>query len=310
MHTALPLLIAGVLTTVSCASLEPSKDSQPPAYTSTSSNFRSFVNAEALARYLRADSRAGPLVIAHRGGATFAYPENALATFRRALRYGPALIELDIQMARDQTYVILRDETLDRTTTGTGRVADQSLTDLRRLLLVDELGIITPFPIPTLDEVLAWSAGRTILMLDIKADIPIAGVLEAIQRHDASGRVIVMATSLPQALDVYQNAPDLVIAVPAADREELEAVLASQLDTTRLIVLSGLAEVNPEVVELAHTHRMRVVLGTVGLIDRRALEGGIAVYQSLVDRGVDMFVTDNVKMTSEAVAPYLPDSGQ
>ena len=174
----------------------------------------------------------------------------------------------------------------------------------------DGLDIITPFRISILGEALAWSEGRTILMLDIEAGVPVAGVLDAIWRHNAAGGGIVMAMSLAQALDVYLHAPDLVIAVPAANGDELKAVLSSRLDTTRLIVLGGLAEVNPEVVELAHKHRMRVVLGNVGLIDCRALQGGVAVYQPLVDRDVDMFVTDRVPLASEAVAPYRTDSGR
>ena len=72
-------------------------------------------------------------MLAHRGGATFAIAGKR--TCNLPPRAALAHIELDIQKARNRTVVILRDETLDRTTTGNGRVADHSLADLRSLHL-------------------------------------------------------------------------------------------------------------------------------------------------------------------------------
>jgi len=72
------------------------------------------------------------LVIAHRG-ASGTCPENTLASFRRAVAVGAAMIELDVQLTRDHAVVVIHDWTLDRTTSGSGRVEDMTLSEIRDL---------------------------------------------------------------------------------------------------------------------------------------------------------------------------------
>jgi glycerophosphoryl diester phosphodiesterase len=74
-----------------------------------------------------------PLLIAHRGGSALA-PENTLAAFRRALDWWRAdLLEIDVQPTRDGDALVIHDPTVDRTTDGTGRVADLTTAELKRL---------------------------------------------------------------------------------------------------------------------------------------------------------------------------------
>ncbi len=286
-----------------CASLEePAR--KAPAYARAADQYRAFADADARAAYLRAGSTAGPLVSAHRGGPTPAFPENALVTFERALRYTPALIECDVRMTRDSVLVLMHDETLDRTTTGEGTVAGQPFEALRKLLLVDDRSIITPFRIPTLDEALAWSRGRTVLTLDVKDDVPPAHIVRAIRRMNAENRVVLITYTLAAAQHVHQLAPDLMISASAETLAEAQALLDSGIDHARLIVFTGVGEVKPDVIDLLHTHGIRAMLGTFGLVDDRAREGGAAVYQALIDRGVDVVATDMVPLAAEAVEAY------
>jgi glycerophosphoryl diester phosphodiesterase len=73
-----------------------------------------------------------PIVIAHRG-ASGTCPENTLAAFRRAAAVGAPMIELDVQLTRDGEVVVLHDDTLERTTTGSGPVRQRTLAELRGL---------------------------------------------------------------------------------------------------------------------------------------------------------------------------------
>ncbi|MDQ3928010.1 MAG: glycerophosphodiester phosphodiesterase, partial [Chloroflexota bacterium] len=73
-----------------------------------------------------------PLLIAHRGG-SLEVPENTLSAFRHAIRAGMRMVELDVQMARDGELVVIHDETVDRTTDGTGPVGSFTLEELQRL---------------------------------------------------------------------------------------------------------------------------------------------------------------------------------
>lgn len=107
-----------------------------------------------------------PLLSAHRGGAGPGYPENCIETFEHTLRHVLTMLEIDPRMTKDGYVVIHHDATLDRTTTGTGNVADKTLQALKQLRLRDTQGNVTDFQIPTLDEVLVWAKGKAIIVLD------------------------------------------------------------------------------------------------------------------------------------------------
>jgi glycerophosphoryl diester phosphodiesterase len=90
-----------------------------------------------LAYYLvQALLRSAPLMslqaIAHRGGLAYR-PENTLAAFQNAIDQGVDWLEFDVQMTKDGALVVIHDETVDRTTNGSGRVADMTLEQIRAL---------------------------------------------------------------------------------------------------------------------------------------------------------------------------------
>ncbi len=74
---------------------------------------------------------ADTVLIAHRG-LDDTYPENTLPAFEAALKLGMG-VEFDLAMTSDQQVVVLHDDTVDRTTNGSGRVAQMSLAELREL---------------------------------------------------------------------------------------------------------------------------------------------------------------------------------
>ena len=96
-----------------------------------------------------------PAVIAHRG-ASGTCPENTMAAFRRALEVGAHMIELDVQLTRDDAVVVLHDDTLERTTTGLGPIGALTLARVRELDAGRWFGpAFRDERVPTLDEVLA-----------------------------------------------------------------------------------------------------------------------------------------------------------
>ena len=75
---------------------------------------------------------ARPLVYAHRGSSG-AFAEHTRAAYLQAIADGADGVECDVHLTRDQHVVLLHDATLDRTSDGTGQVADRTLEELRRL---------------------------------------------------------------------------------------------------------------------------------------------------------------------------------
>ena len=72
------------------------------------------------------------LNIAHQGGES-EFPSNTLYAFRRSVRAGADMLELDVGVTRDGTVVVMHDTTVNRTTNGRGTVASHSLKKLRKL---------------------------------------------------------------------------------------------------------------------------------------------------------------------------------
>ena len=73
-----------------------------------------------------------PLVIAHRGGAKL-FPENTLFAFKNSLEMGVDVIELDVRSTSDGKLVVIHDAKVDRTTDGSGAIADMTFEQIRKL---------------------------------------------------------------------------------------------------------------------------------------------------------------------------------
>ncbi|QLQ21145.1 MAG: glycerophosphodiester phosphodiesterase [Paracoccaceae bacterium] len=103
------------------------------------------------------------LIYAHRGYSAN-YPENTLSAFEAALPYVDG-IELDVQLSKDGRLVVIHDETVDRTTNGTGWVKDMTLQELRQLKIDGYERI------PTLEEVLGLiERSNVTLNIELKTD--------------------------------------------------------------------------------------------------------------------------------------------
>ncbi|MEL7039259.1 MAG: glycerophosphodiester phosphodiesterase family protein [Cyanobacteria bacterium J06592_8] len=116
------------------------------------------------------------LVVAHRGGyyenGVTTLPENSLATIEQAIDEGVEMVELDVWKTEDGEYVIIHDQTVDRTTTGSGRVDEFTLEELKELnLIIEDTGEVTSEKIPTLEEALEAVDGEILFNVDIKLPV-------------------------------------------------------------------------------------------------------------------------------------------
>jgi glycerophosphoryl diester phosphodiesterase len=102
-----------------------------------------------------------PKIIAHRGASVYA-PENTLAAFELALELGADGIELDVMLSKDGKLVVIHDDTVDRTTDGTGRVKDLTLEELQSFNAGGHEKI------PGLDEVFDLVGGKFLINVELK----------------------------------------------------------------------------------------------------------------------------------------------
>ncbi len=168
-----------------------------------------------------------PLNIGHRGAAADA-PENTLAAFELALRQGADGIEFDVHLSADGVPVVIHDVRLDRTTSGTGHVADHSLRALRRLDAGSWFNRRYPHrarpryvggKIPLLAEVLGWVHERKCLaFLEIKKGTRNypgleKRVLEEIHRAGVASLVTVISFDLPTLRRLRRMDPGVALGI-------------------------------------------------------------------------------------------------
>lgn len=109
------------------------------------------------------------LVIAHRGASSEA-PENTLAAFRLALAQGCDAIELDIHLSADRRVVVCHDATIDRTTNGSGTIADMTAEELQQYDAGSWYGeSFKEERLPLLDEVLDLVPASVEINIEIKS---------------------------------------------------------------------------------------------------------------------------------------------
>ena len=105
------------------------------------------------------------LVVAHRGNWSIA-PENSVAAIDSAIQMKVDIVEIDIRKTKDGQLVLMHDDTIDRTTNGTGKVKDKTLAEIKQLRLKDKDGRLTEHTVPTLEEALLAAKGQIMVNLD------------------------------------------------------------------------------------------------------------------------------------------------
>lgn len=140
-------------------------------------------------------------IVAHRGSSADR-PENTLAAITRAIEAGATAVEADVRTTSDGHLVILHDATLDRTTTGSGNVAEKTLAEVRRLDAGSWFdGKYSDQQVPTLRDVLTACGGKIDVLLDLKQQgEPFARrVADEVKSHGSQQKTIVGVRTVEQA---------------------------------------------------------------------------------------------------------------
>lgn len=178
------------------------------------------------------------IISGHRGTIENGMPENSIVAMQEVLKYTPAIFEIDPRLTKDGIPVMVHDATLDRTTTGTGKVSDYTWKELKKLRLKDHKGNPTAYRINTLEEMIKWAKGKTILNLD-KKDLPLEMTAEIIRKHDAYAWVWVTVHTVEQAKFYLDKNPKQYMSMHIKDQKALETFKNSGLPYNRMIVYIG-----------------------------------------------------------------------
>ncbi len=254
---------------------------------------------------LRAQGRG--LASAHRGGPGPGLPENALETLAAGFAAGVRLFEVDVRRTKDGVLVLLHDETLERTTTGSGSLRSHSLQELAGVRLKDDAGALTQGRLPTLADALTWAVKRgAYLQLDIKPEVRFEDVVAAVWQARAADSVILIVYSTQAASRLARLAPDMTISAPAETAQDLTALQNAGVGLGRLAAWTGLTEKTAADYATLRGQGVEPILGTLGrpglrLDDRYAADGDVSEYAARVKDGVAILASDSAATVAKAL---------
>ena len=162
-----------------------------------------------------------PVVFAHRGASAHA-PENTIPSFELALTQGADAIELDAKLTSDGQIVVFHDATIDRTTEGTGRLAQKTLAELRSLDAGSSFSDqFRGTKIPTLEEVFEAVGKKIFINVELTnyatpRDALVEKVCALVRKHGLEKSVIFssfFASNLKQAERFLPEAPRGLLAL-------------------------------------------------------------------------------------------------
>jgi glycerophosphoryl diester phosphodiesterase len=229
--------------------------------------------------------------IAHRGVSGLA-PENTISAFNLAVKMGFPMIELDVQMTRDQQLVVIHDSTVNRTTNGAGAVADFRLAELRQLDAGSWFGReFSGEKIPTLLEVIHEVGGHCRLNIEVKkvntghSCRPIEeALIEALSEGVSRQSYLVSSFDYAVLTRIHKLAPHIKLAnlfsyLPLNLPKRIAAGILTAIHPHYFIV-------SKRMIETAHAHGLQVNVWTVDKPEQ---------ILSLIDLGVDGIITNYPK---------------
>ena len=227
-------------------------------------------------------------IASHRGGAALA-PENTLPAVEAALSGGFDYVEVDVSLTADGHPVLFHDATVDRTTDGSGALAELTLAEVQRLDAgASHDASFRGTRVPTAEQfldLLARRDGRALLDLKGEWDAVGAAALVAAIEHRGLERAVAVASFDARVLGLFGAASDVIARLVLLKQLPADVVEAAvQVGARGIIVDRKALLARPEAVDALQAAGMRVIVFTLNSDDQ---------WGEVTALGVDGIVTDD-----------------
>jgi glycerophosphoryl diester phosphodiesterase len=200
-------------------------------------------NVQKIREKLIDQTRKDVMVVSHRGVWREA-PENSLPAIAKAIELGVDIVEIDVAKTKDGHLVLMHDKTLERTTTGKGKVSDWTLDSLKTLKLKNGAGIRSKHNIPTLEEALLLSKGKIMVNID-KAYNLFDEVYVLLEKTGTTNQIIMKGNATASKVkEQFGKYLDKVIYMPIVNLDK---------NTAEQDVIDFLTQLNPVAIEFVYT---------------------------------------------------------
>ncbi len=263
--------------------------------------------AEQLSQQLRDADDDHIFVVAHRGDWRHA-PENSLQAIQNCIDMGVEMVEIDVRKTKDSVFILMHDDTIDRTTNGSGGVENMTWSELKVLKLTDPLKAVTNHRIPTLEEVLRVSERKILLNLDKVYD-HIDPITEYLKSEDLLHQVVfkgwmktyddfVRDFNIP--IDSIHFMP--IVSLDEANWREVIESYSTKNNPVAFEILFKEEGDHEEAITLIQNLNSRVWINSLWAIfnaghdDERAVNDPDGSYGWLISQGASIIQTDRPKL--------------
>jgi glycerophosphoryl diester phosphodiesterase len=250
------------------------------------------------------------LVIAHQGGEGLR-PSNTMASFSHAVELGVDVLEMDIHSTADDVIVVMHDDTVDRTTDGTGRIQDLTLQEIQSLdagyYWTDDSGESYPYrgqgiTVPTLEELFIAFPDMS-MNIEIKQESPsiVESFCQLLRDYEKVDSVLVASFHQATMEEFREKCPGVASSMVESEIRRffilntifLGAIFRAPSEAIQIPEFSGNLHVATErFVKAAHGHNVQVHVWTVNEIEDM---------ERMIDIGVDGIITDRPDRLIEVV---------
>ncbi len=236
---------------------------------------------------IRAQEGKSPLVIAHRGGNKWA-PENTMSAFAKSLKAGADGVELDIHRCKSGELIVIHDETLERTTNGSGFVKDKTWDELKNVSAGKWYSAeFENERLPLLKDVLTLADGKMIVDIEIKnAPIEYPGIEDdlasLLKDYKYPDKILISSFDHELIRRVHEKLPNIEVAFLDAGIVADVGEYASKIGAKAWN--AGYSELRADAVSRAHKSGLAVNVWTVN---------GNQKWDQAMDMKVDGIVTDD-----------------
>ncbi|HSB65087.1 MAG TPA: glycerophosphodiester phosphodiesterase [Anaerolineales bacterium] len=240
-----------------------------------------------------------PTIFAHRGSSAYA-PENTLAAFELALEQDADGIELDVKLSADGHVVVIHDDTVDRTTNGTGRVKSMTLAEIKKLDAGSKFAPkFKPQKIPTLEEVFNAVGGKLFINVELTnytspTDYLPDKVVSLIKEYHLEPSVLISSFNFIALCKAQMLLPSIPLGLLTISGTTKAIYRSKLVRWNPLLALHPpLADTSPELIRTIQSSGSRVHVYTINQPQE---------IQNLFTMGVDGIFTDDPVLAKKVLA--------
>lgn len=193
------------------------------------------------------------MVCAHRAN-HYTTPENSIAAIKASISKEIAFAEIDIKQSKDGKLLLMHDNTIDRTTNGSGGVNEYTLDELKQFNL-EHNGNLTSQEIPSFAEILEESRGKIYLDLDVKIE-NFAKVYNEVKLYGMVDQVMFTIKSTSVAKSLVNNDERVIVMPIVNTQDDIDKYTMAGLNLAVLHFTS--TSFNKELITVAHNKNLQV----------------------------------------------------